>query len=179
MILTLTTGSFPNNTAATQFTFDFKKHSLMVDGKQIEVELWDTAGQEQFRTITNSYYRNMHGFLLIYDVTNTDSFNDLPRWVEDLNKLPNFPQVVVIGAKCDLLSNKVVSYEDGMAYAKSIACEFFEISSQANINLEDPLIAILKRIIPKNSTAIQPKGKVIVQTFSKQQKTKKSSCLLL
>ncbi|CAI9740328.1 ras-related protein Rab-43-like [Octopus vulgaris] len=65
---------------------DFTMKTLQIDGKLVKLQIWDTAGQERFRTITQSYYRSANGVIIAYDVTKRSSFDNIPRWLEDVKK---------------------------------------------------------------------------------------------
>ncbi|MCL7024829.1 hypothetical protein MKW94_017891, partial [Papaver nudicaule] len=80
---------------------------------------WDTARQERFRTITSSYYRGAHGIIVVYDVTDQESFNNVKQWLNEIDRFASESvNKLLVGNKCDLTENKVVSYEAG----KSIFC---------------------------------------------------------
>lgn len=81
---------------------DFKMKSLSIDGEVIKMQLWDTAGQERFRTITSSYYRNAHGIVLVFDLTDRDSFTDMRGWINEIAANTTSPVVIlVLGNKLD------------------------------------------------------------------------------
>src|SRR3990167_1078968 len=86
MLVTFTSGTFPTTlNANTQF--DFKQTHMKVNDKEVSFQVWDTAGQEQFRTITHSFYRDMHGLILMYDVSDSSSYDSLEDWYRDIQKL--------------------------------------------------------------------------------------------
>lgn len=97
---------------------EFGARMVDVDKKQIKLQIWDTAGQESFRSITRSYYRGAAGALLVYDVTRRETFNHLSRWLEETRYNAN-PEmtIMLIGNKIDLEDKRVVSYEEGQAFA--------------------------------------------------------------
>lgn len=107
---------------------DFKMKSVMIDGKKVKVQVvshlmylflvnlfdlfdifqWDTAGQERFRTITTSYYRNSQGILLVYDITDKNSFNNIRQWISQIQLHADVNvNKILIGNKCDLVSQRV------------------------------------------------------------------------
>ena len=96
------------------------------------------AGQEKFRVITKTYYRNAAGILIAYDVTNGESFVNTKRWIEEVknNCGDDGVPIVLVGNKCDS-PNKVVSLNDQQEYAKLINLKFFETSAKENINVDE------------------------------------------
>jgi Ras-related protein Rab-1A len=81
---------------------DFKMKSVNVDGVPIKLQIWDTAGQERFRTITSSYYRNAHGIMLVFDITDRDTFRDLRGWMNEIKSNTNTPvTILIVGNKVD------------------------------------------------------------------------------
>ncbi|KAF8404299.1 hypothetical protein HHK36_009182 [Tetracentron sinense] len=88
---------------------DFKIRTVELDGKTIKLQIWDTAGQERFRTITSSYYRGAHGIIIVYDVTEMESFNNVKQWLNEIDRYANDSVCkLLVGNKCDLVENKVV-----------------------------------------------------------------------
>ena len=100
-----------------------------IDQKQIKLQIWDTAGQESFRSITRSYYRGAAGALLVYDITRRDTFNHLTRWLEEArqNSNPNMV-IMLIGNKSDLDHRRAVSYKEGEQFAEQNGLIFLEVS---------------------------------------------------
>ncbi|KAL8554034.1 hypothetical protein ACS0TY_002317 [Phlomoides rotata] len=93
---------------------DFKIRTVELDGKTIKLQIWDTAGQERFRTITSSYYRGAHGIIIVYDVTEMESFNNVKQWLNEIDRYANDSVCkLLVGNKCDLVESKVVSTETG------------------------------------------------------------------
>ncbi|KAM3756589.1 hypothetical protein ACB098_02G123400 [Castanea mollissima] len=91
---------------------DFKIRTVEQDGKTIKLQIWDIAGQERFRTITSSYYRGAHGIIIVYDVTDQESFNNVKQWLSEIDRYASENvNKLLVGNKSDLTANKVVSYE--------------------------------------------------------------------
>ena len=82
---------------------DFKIKTVDVDSKQIKLQIWDTAGQERFKTITSSYYKGAHGIIVVYDITDRESFSNIQTWMAEVEKhaSDNISRILV-GNKCDL-----------------------------------------------------------------------------
>merc|ERR1719498_1366298 len=100
---------------------DLMIKSLEVDGKPVKLQIWDTAGQERFRTITRQFYRGAQGCLLVYDVTDRESFDHVHQWLDDIrtHTLPD-TIVMLVASKCDSpQSRRTVSRAEGESLAQS------------------------------------------------------------
>ncbi|KAK3002729.1 hypothetical protein RJ639_019907 [Escallonia herrerae] len=134
---------------------DFKIRTVEQDGKTIKLQIWDTAGQERFRTITSSYYRGAHGIIVVYDVTDQESFNNVKQWLSEIDRYASENvNKLLVGNKCDLTANKVVSYETGKAFADEIGIPFMEASAKDATNVEQAFMAMTASI--KDRMASQP-----------------------
>ncbi|XP_067086991.1 ras-related protein Rab-3D-like [Osmerus mordax] len=97
----------------------------------------DTAGQERYRTITTAYYRGAMGFLLMYDITNQDSFNAVQDWATQIKTYSwDNAQVIMVGNKCDLEDDRIVPTEDSHRLAEDLGFQFFEASAKDNMNVK-------------------------------------------
>lgn len=136
---------------------DFKIRTVEQDGKTIKLQIWDTAGQERFRTITSSYYRGAHGIIVVYDVTDKESFNNVKYWLQEILKYAsdNVSRLLV-GTKADLSSKKVVSYDEGKETADSLGISFMETSAKNAHNVEQAFQAMVTDI--KKSVQPRPCG---------------------
>ena len=98
----------------------------------------DTGGQERFRNINSSYYRGVHGIMLVYDITDLQSFKDLNSWLIEIEKnAPRKVNIILIGNKCDLENERKISTEAGKNKAKEMNCPFYETSALNNIMIEE------------------------------------------
>ncbi|KAM0844391.1 hypothetical protein ACQ4PT_041281 [Festuca glaucescens] len=122
---------------------DFKIRTVEQDGKTMKLQIWDTAGQERFRTITSSYYRGAHGIIIVYDVTDQDSFNNVKQWLNEIDRYASDNvNKLLVGNKCDLTDKKVVSYETAKAFADEIGIPFMETSAKNALNVEQAFMAM-------------------------------------
>lgn len=117
---------------------DFEIKPVTLDGKTVNLQIWDTAGQERFRTITTSYYRSADAILLVYDITDQLSFDNLNQWREDVKTYAREGvNVLLLGNKLDLEARRAVTYEDAQAYAEENGMSYVETSALVDRNVED------------------------------------------
>lgn len=129
---------------------DFKIRTFDLQNKTIKMQIWDTAGQERFKTITSSYYRGAHGVILVYDITDRQSFKDLENWLLETEKHASEDIVkMLIGNKSDLESSRVVTYSEGKTFAANNGMEFTETSARGNVNIEEAFFMIARKIKEK------------------------------
>jgi len=132
---------FADNTFSDSFIatigVDFKIRTIDINGAQVKLQIWDTAGQERFRTITSSYYRGAHGIIVVYDITNPDSFQNVRKWLQEINRYASENvQKILVGNKADLVSERKVSYEDAKELADELGVNFLETSAKNASNVE-------------------------------------------
>ena len=114
-----------NDTFVPTIGVDFKIKTFDIDEKKIKMQIWDTAGQERFKNIIASYYRGAHGILLLYDVTDKDSFKNLNNWLIEIEKNANKNVLkILIGNKTDLEDKRVISYNQGKEFADNYGLKF-------------------------------------------------------
>jgi small GTP-binding protein len=125
---------------------DFKIRTINLDGKTIKLQIWDTAGQERFRTITSSYYRGAQGIIIVYDMTDDDSFQNVKQWVAEIERYASESVIkLLVGNKSDL-PNRVVEKERAEEFARTMGCEFLETSARTAENVEVSFMTIAKQI---------------------------------
>jgi len=126
---------------------DFKIRTIEIDGKVIKLQIWDTAGQERFRTITSSYYRGAHGIIVVYDVTDDESFQAVERWMHEIERYAgNDVNKMMVGNKCDLVAKKKVEYATAKEFADNNGIPFFETSAKDNQNVENAFMDLTREI---------------------------------
>ena len=108
-----------------------------MEGKTVKLQIWDTAGQERFRTITSSYYRGAHGIIIVYDVTDRQSFQNVEHWLKEIDKYATGNvNKLLVGNKSDLQSKKVVTYDEAKEFADKHGIKFLETSAKNSHNVE-------------------------------------------
>merc|ERR1712127_853951 len=120
---------------------EFGSRTVKINDENIKLQIWDTAGQESFKSITRSYYRGAAGALLVYDITRKETFNHLTRWLEEVRQNGN-PDIMVmlIGNKADLDNRRQVSTEEGERFAKENGLIFLETSAKTAFNVEQAFL---------------------------------------
>ncbi|GMH81560.1 hypothetical protein TrVE_jg3128 [Triparma verrucosa] len=139
---------------------DFKIRTIELDGKTIKLQIWDTAGQERFRTITSSYYRGAHGIIVVYDVTDAESFNNVKQWLHEIDRYAcENVNKLLVGNKIDLAApdkKRVVTTEAGKEFSEELRIEFLETSAKTSVNVESAFMTMASQIKARMKT--QPSG---------------------
>eukprot|EP00124_Ichthyophonus_hoferi_P003609 Ihof_evm7s324 gene=Ihof_evmTU7s324 len=126
-----------NATFISTIGIDFKIRTIELDGKKIKLQIWDTAGQERFRTITTAYYRGAMGIMLVYDVTCEKSFENIRKWIKNIEAHASEDvERMILANKCDMNDKRVVSKERGTQLALEYQVPLLETSAKTNINVE-------------------------------------------
>ena len=161
---------------------DFKVKTLTINEKKVKMQIWDTAGQERFRTVVATYFRGAHGILLLYDVTNKDSFKNLESWLIEIEKNAKEKVLkILIGNKCDLTDDREITSDEGKAFALRNGMEFMETSAKMNTNVTEAFETLGKLMIEFNSksnTTSQKnnQNKNLKASSGMDLKTKKGCC---
>ncbi|PWA30002.1 hypothetical protein CCH79_00009620 [Gambusia affinis] len=163
---------------------DFKIRTIELDGKKIKLQIWDTAGQERFRTITTAYYRGAMGIMLVYDITNEKSFDNIKNWIRNIEEHASSDvEKMVLGNKCDINDKRQVSKDRGEKLALEFGIKFMETSAKANINVENAFLTLARDIKSKMDTKMEgnaPQGSSHgVKISEPQKKTSFFRCSLL
>jgi len=145
LLLQFTDKRFRNDHEVT-IGVEFGTRHVAVDGKQIKLQIWDTAGQESFRSITRAYYRGATAALLVYDISRRFTFDSISRWMEDVKQQGGSKtMMMLIGNKSDL-PRREVSYEEGERFAKDHGLSFVETSAKSNINVDEAFLQTAREI---------------------------------
>ena len=152
---------------------DFKTRVINLNGLTIKLKVWDTAGQERFRNITNQYYKGADGILLVYDVTDEESYNKIRDWMEQITSNTDNEDIglVLLGNKCDMES-RVVTEEMGKEMAKELNVDYYETSALNGLGINEAFEGLTKDIMKRKKLNLEGGGGV--ELSKKNEKKKKS-----
>eukprot|EP00485_Elphidium_margaritaceum_P023891 CAMPEP_0202712836 /NCGR_PEP_ID=MMETSP1385-20130828/46410_1 /ASSEMBLY_ACC=CAM_ASM_000861 /TAXON_ID=933848 /ORGANISM="Elphidium margaritaceum" /LENGTH=214 /DNA_ID=CAMNT_0049372999 /DNA_START=66 /DNA_END=710 /DNA_ORIENTATION=+ len=148
----------------TTIGVDFKIKEIELDDKTVKLQIWDSAGQERFRTITQSYYRGAHGIIIVYDVTDKESFDNIGQWIVEVKRFASDDvSVLIVGNKCDLDQKRTVSFQCAKEFADEHGLHYIETSAKNAYNVQAAFYEMTKIIKSKHVRvshslkAVQPK----------------------
>jgi Ras-related protein Rab-1A len=171
------TDRYFNDSYISTIGVDFKIQTIQLDNKIIKLQIWDTAGQDRFKTITTSYYRGSHGIVIVYDITDKESFLNVRNWLAEVHKYASDNvKILLVGNKCDLEKDRQVSIQEGQELANKLNIPFIEASAKDSTNVQQlfvKLTTILKEDKLKKEYII-PEEKVSL--IGKDITIKSSSC---
>jgi len=127
---------FHEDTKAT-VGVEFGSKKMVIENVTIKLQIWDTAGEERYRSITSAYYKGSKGCFIVYDITNPQSFDDLMKWYEEIKRSGDKGvSIILVGNKCDLENERKITIEMGKNKAKEMNCPFYETSALNNIMID-------------------------------------------
>ncbi|XP_063068364.1 ras-related protein Rab-26 [Engraulis encrasicolus] len=140
-------GAFLAGSFISTVGIDFRNKVMNMDGVKVKLQIWDTAGQERFRSVTHAYYRDAHALLLLYDVTNKSSFDNIQAWLTEVHEFAQKDVVLMLlGNKADATHDRVVKREEGERLAKEFGVPFMETSAKSGLNVELAFTAVTKEL---------------------------------
>ena len=157
---------------------DFKQKKIQLkSGENVRLRIFDTAGQERFKSISINFIKKANGILLLYDITNKYSFQSVNNWMESIKEAAGEKiSVVLIGNKCDLEKEREVSKEEGEEKAKQYNLPFFETSFKEGININQVFEKLAEEILSKTSSNIGNKGEKITKEKASKKNEKSKGC---
>ncbi|MEE6506730.1 hypothetical protein FKM82_007827 [Ascaphus truei] len=129
---------------------DYKTTTILLDGRRIKLQLWDTSGQGRFCTIFRSYSRGAQGVILVYDIANRWSFDGIDRWIKEIDEhAPGVPKILV-GNRLHLAFKRQVSTEQAQTYAERLGMTFFEVSPLCNFNITESFTELARIVLMRH-----------------------------
>ncbi|XP_024246403.2 ras-related protein Rab-26-like [Oncorhynchus tshawytscha] len=140
-------GAFLAGSFISTVGIDFRNKVMNIDRLKVKLQIWDTAGQERFRSVTHAYYRDANALLLLYDVTNRTSFDNIKAWLTEIHDYAQQDVVLMLlGNKADATQQRVVKREDGERLAKEFGVPYMETSAKSGLNVELSFTAVAKEL---------------------------------
>ncbi|KAM9426551.1 ras-related protein Rab-26-like [Pholidichthys leucotaenia] len=140
-------GAFLAGSFISTVGIDFRNKVMNVDAVKVKLQIWDTAGQERFRSVTHAYYRDAHALLLLYDVTNKASFDNIRAWLTEIHEYAQQDVVVMLlGNKADATHDRAVKREEGDKLAKEFGVPFMETSAKSGLNVDLAFTAVAREL---------------------------------
>lgn len=174
---------FSNDSRAT-VGVELLTKSYRINKKIIKLHLWDTAGQERFKSITSSFYKGSKGAIIVYDITNRESFTQTDKWLSEIKDLADRKiDVIICGNKCDLEQKRKVSTEEGLLKCNINSIGFFETSALNSVNIDEAFKYLIKEIyessiklVINNDNLEISKGETLKFKEKKKESSKKRCC---
>ena len=180
LIRRYTNGLFKEEYIST-IGIDYDSKKEIIDDINVQVKLWDTAGQERFRAITPNNLRNAEGIMLVFDITNSDSFNDLKDWLESIKthfgeKNISIP-IIIVGNKIDLEDKRDVEKDDANKFAQENNYKYFETSAKTGEGVDNAVRELVRQILAsKDKEDPGEKNNNIKLQGNKEDNQKKKGC---
>ncbi len=149
--------TFQENQMAT-LGVDYKlKNVKMEDGNTVKLQIWDTAGQDRFHSLTRNYFKGAHGIILLYDITTQSSFDNVSNWIKQIKEDASEKVVIIlVGNKIDLEHKRAIPTEEGEKIAEDFGLIFFECSAKTGKNINEAFNELIKKTVANFS---KPAGK--------------------
>ena len=134
-----------NYQKTTQAAFHSKR--LNIEGRSVTIDIWDTAGQESHRALAPMYYRDSHGAILVYDITDDGSFSKVCDWIKELRKMVGDIPLCIVGNKTDLEKYRNVTQQEAEQYSASVKATHFQTSAKLNKGIDEVFLDITRRML--------------------------------
>ncbi|XP_021183547.1 ras-related protein Rab-37 isoform X2 [Helicoverpa armigera] len=173
LLVQFETGKFQAGNFSATVGIGFTNKVVTVDGIKVKLQIWDTAGQERFRSVTHAYYRDAHALLLLYDVTNKISFDNIRAWLGEIREYAQDDVVIMLlGNKSDSGLERAVRREEGQRLAREYQVAFMETSAKTGLNVEAAFAHVARSLVAKANPVDPSRLAVRAQPTQEQ----RSSC---
>ena len=145
LLLRYCENSFQESHLAT-IGLDFRLKTITLENnRKIRIQIWDTAGEDRFRSITRNYYKGAHGIVLIYDVTDQQSFQHIKDWVDKIKEESKEGVIIyLVGNKIDLIDKRIITNADGKKLSEEIKIKYYETSAKDSIGVNEVFENLVK-----------------------------------
>jgi len=166
--------SFDNTYQAT-IGIDFLSKTMYLEDRTVRLQLWDTAGQERFRSLIPSYIRDSTVAVVVYDITNINSFNQTNKWIDDVRiERGNDVIIMLVGNKTDLADKRQVSIDEGEKKAKELNVMFIETSAKAGYNVKQ-LFRRVAAVLPGMDQPVEQQQQPVINVNLEQRTEEEQS----
>uniref|UniRef100_A0A3B4Z5H9 Si:dkey-16l2.16 n=1 Tax=Stegastes partitus TaxID=144197 RepID=A0A3B4Z5H9_9TELE len=132
---------------STTIGVDFMIRTVDIDGERVKLQIWDPATKERYRKLLSAFYRDTHGVIIVYDVTDPDSFVNVKRWLNNIIQNCDNVCKILVGSKNDDPARKRVDTQDAVRFGESVGIRVFETSAKENINVEEMFMAFTRMLL--------------------------------
>ena len=176
VLLRFADNAFQDSYMAT-VAVDFRHRTVTINGESCKLQIWDTSGQERYRTITSAYYRGADAIVMVYDVTNQESIRHINDWMAEVNRYaaPDTCKLL-IGNKCDLESQRVVPTATAKSFAEELNIPFIETSAKEGVNVDKAFIQLTEALVARKNGGGAKGDKSKVVKLDKDDKSSKVAC---
>jgi len=144
--------TFLNNNFISTVGIDYRNKTVTVDGVNVKLQIWDTAGQERFRSVTHAYYRDADALMLVFDVTNRRSYENVRSWLCEVREYANANvSVLLVGNKCDLAAKRMVTQREAKKLADENNCvDYIETSAKTGDQVNDAFMTVTRSLMKQS-----------------------------
>jgi len=169
--------TFSEKVISTLGGVDYKTKNISYNGQEFNLQIWDTAGQERLLALTASYYSNADGILLVYDVTEKDTYDNIKQWLQEIDRYAPLARKVLVGNKIDMNTKKVVDQSIAKDYADSLPAPFIETSAKDGSNVAEAFQTLVAEIVKRGKNINDnPKEPEPTLGMTNKESNKSSKC---
>ena len=166
-----------NNNPTIGASFISKSYIIPNTNLSMKFQIWDTAGQEKYKSLASMYYRDAHAAIIVYDITNKSSYDAIKNWVSELKSSSNKDIfIVIVGNKADLVHKEEIDVVTSKEYSDSISALFKQTSAKENMGIEDLFIFLGTKLSNMNVKIQKPSDAIQLNNDSNQKENKKGCC---
>jgi len=171
----------PLHVATIGFDYKSKIITLPTSKKKVKLQIWDTAGQEKYMSMNKSLFQRVQGIILMYDITNRETFERLQIWLNLIKQMTNEIPIILVGNKLDLEDSeehgRIVEYNEGDDFANENEIDFFEVSAVSGANIDNIFISIAEKVLNSlQSERLLSVENIKIEEDKEKVKVKKKKC---
>ncbi len=136
-----------DETLLSTTNFDFKSKSIQINNNLVNLQVWDSLGQEKYNSISANYLRFCEGIIIVFDLSNSSSFVNVKNWINVIKEKAQSKKIIIVGNKSDLDQKRQISYDEAKEFAHELNLKYFETSAKNNTNIQEIFVDISEEII--------------------------------